>query len=60
MHARERKPASDRPTWFLAPGGRPVPASSRRVPEGCRYRCREGDVAWTPIDRPDQHHTKES
>jgi len=39
----------DRPIWFLAPGGIPVSASSRRVPEDVKWFAKEGDGEWRPI-----------
>lgn len=46
----DEPPISGRPVWYLAPGGRPVPATARRAPEGCFYQCREGDRSWSLLD----------
>jgi hypothetical protein len=46
-----------RPLWVLAPGGIPLPASSKRLPANIRWQAREGDREWTEIDPgmpPDQ------
>lgn len=44
-------PTTDRPVWFLVPGGIPYRggASGRSAPDGAEYYCFQGDSTWRPI-----------
>ena len=46
-----------RPMWCLGANGMPVAASSRKIPNGVKAFCYEGDTEWTPVEN--KHHLSE-
>jgi hypothetical protein len=51
----EKRSSSDlRPVWCLSPGGKPVPAGSKKIPPGVRWWCYEGDAEWTEVVEVDR------